>query len=211
MRDVWLAPCSAADAITLPDAPTARAYFEKYFTPYAIGTADGRDTGLVTGYYEPLLIGSRSRSARFPVALYAPPDDLLTIDLTELYPDLKDRRLRGRVDGRRVIPYWSRADIDAGKAPLDGKALVYVADPVEAFFLQIQGSGRVELPDGSVIRVGYADQNGHPFRSIARVLIDRGEISAESRVDAGHHGVGTRESREAVRIARGKSQLRLLS
>ena len=78
-----------------------------------------------------------------------------------------------------MIPYWSRADIDAGRAPLDGKTLVYVDDPVEAFFLQIQGSGRVQLADGSVIRVGYADQNGHPFRSIARVLIDRGEISAD--------------------------------
>ncbi len=178
-RDLWLAPCSTADAIRQPDAATARAYFEDHFTPYAISAADGRDTGLVTGYYEPLLAGSRSRTTGFPVPLYAPPDDLLTIDLTELYPDLKDRRLRGRVDGRRVVPYWSRADIDAGKAPLDGKALVYVADPVEAFFLQIQGSGRVELFDGSVIRVGYADQNGHPFRSIARVLIDRGEISAD--------------------------------
>ena len=120
-----------------------------------------------------------SAPPQFAVALYAPPDDLLTIDLSELYPDLKDRRLRGRVDGRRVIPYWTRADIDAGRAPLDGKALVYVADPVEAFFLQIQGSGRIEQPDGSVIRIGYADQNGHPFRSIARVLIDRGEISAD--------------------------------
>jgi len=179
LRDVWLAPCSAARALMSPDAAAVRAYFENHFIPYAIGIADGRDAGLVTGYYEPLLAGSRIRDARFPVALYAPPDDLLTIDLAELHPDLKDRRLRGRVDGRRVIPYWSRADIDAGRAPLDGKALVYVADPVEAFFLQIQGSGRVEQADGSVIRVGYADQNGHPFRSIARVLIDRGEISPD--------------------------------
>lgn len=179
MRDVWTAPCTAAGMLTTPGAAEVRTYFENHFIPYAIVGADGRDTGLVTGYYEPLLAGSRTRSAQFPVALYAPPDDLLTIDLTELYPDLKDRRLRGRVEGRRVIPYWSRADIDAGRAPLDGKALVYVDDPVEAFFLQIQGSGRVELAEGGVIRVGYADQNGHPFRSVARVLIDRGEISAD--------------------------------
>ncbi len=178
-RDVWIAPCTAAAAVTALDAASVRAYFEAHFIPYAVGAADGRDSGLVTGYYEPLLAGSRNRTTQFAVALYAPPDDLLTIDLAELYPDLKDRRLRGRVDGRRVIPYWSRADIDAGRAPLDGKALVYVADPVEAFFLQIQGSGRIEEPDGSVIRIGYADQNGHPFRSIARVLIDRGEISAD--------------------------------
>jgi membrane-bound lytic murein transglycosylase A len=178
-RDVWQAPCGAAAMLATPDAPSVRAHFEQHFIPYAIIAADGRDTGLVTGYYEPLLAGSRTRTAQFPVALFAPPDDLLTIDLTPLYPDLKDRRLRGRVEGRRVVPYWSRADIDAGRAPLDGKALVYVDDPVEAFFLQIQGSGRVQLADGSVIRVGYADQNGHPFRSVARVLIDRGEISAD--------------------------------
>ena len=178
-RDVWTAPCMAADVLTAPDAATVRAYFESHFIPYTIVAADGRETGLVTGYYEPLLTGSRTRSVQFPVALYAPPDDLLTIDLTELYPDLKHRRLRGRVEGRRVIPYWSRAEIDAGNAPLDGKTLVYVDDPVEAFFLQIQGSGRVELAEGGVIRVGYADQNGHPFRSVARVLIDRGDISAD--------------------------------
>jgi membrane-bound lytic murein transglycosylase A len=178
-RDVWIAPCTVAAAMTTPDAATARAFFETHFIPYAIVAADGRDTGLVTGYYEPLLAGSRTRSEQFPVALYSPPDDLLTIDLTELYPDLKDRRLRGRLEGRRVVPYWSRADIDAGRAPLDGKTLAYVDDPVEAFFLQIQGSGRVELAEGGVIRVGYADQNGRPFRSVARVLIDRGEISAD--------------------------------
>jgi membrane-bound lytic murein transglycosylase A len=178
-RDVWIAPCTVAAAMTTPDAATARAFFETQFIPYAIVAADGRDTGLVTGYYEPLLAGSRTRSEQFPVALYSPPDDLLTIDLTELYPDLKDRRLRGRLEGRRVVPYWSRADIDAGRAPLDGKTLAYVDDPVEAFFLQIQGSGRVELAEGGVIRVGYADQNGRPFRSVARVLIDRGEISAD--------------------------------
>src|SRR6185312_13132892 len=91
----------------------------------------------------------------------------------------KGKRVRGRLDGRRVVPYWPRAEIDAGKANTEDKALVYVSDPVDAFFLQIQGSGRVALDDGSVIRVGYADQNGQPFRSVARVLIDRGELTLE--------------------------------
>ncbi len=85
--------------------------------------------------------------------------------------------MRGRLDGRRVVPYWPRADIDGGKANVAGKALVYVSDPVDAFFLQIQGSGRVQLAEGGVMRVGYADQNGQPFRSVARVLIDRGELT----------------------------------
>jgi membrane-bound lytic murein transglycosylase A len=141
--------------------------------------ADGRETGLVTGYYEPLLAGSRTRSARFGVPLYAAPDDLLTVDLAALYPELKDKRVRGRVEGRRVVPYWPRADIENGVAPVAGRELVYVENAVEAFFLQIQGSGRVVLADGSVMRVGYADQNGHPYRSIGRVLIERGEIAPE--------------------------------
>ncbi len=87
--------------------------------------------------------------------------------------------MRGRVEGKRVVPYWPRADIERGKAPLAGKALAYVAQPIDAFFLQIQGSGRIRLADGTAMRVGYADQNGHPFRSIARVLIERGELTLD--------------------------------
>ena len=121
--------------------------------------------------------------------LYAPPDDLLTVDLADLYPELKDKRVRGRVDGRKVVPYWTRAEIERGATPLAGKALVYVADPVEAFYFEIQGSGRIELTDGSVIRLGYADQNGHPYRSIARVLIDRGDLPRErASLRASAHG-----------------------
>lgn len=176
---IWHEPCAVASAIEPRDAAAVRAFFEQHFTAYQALAPDGQDTGLVTGYYEPLLNGSRVRSARNRYPLYAPPDDLLTIDLAELYPELKDRRLRGRVEGRRVVPYWPRADIDAGRAPLAGKELVFVDDPVDAFFLQIQGSGRVLLAEGGVMRVGYADQNGQPFRSIARVLIDRGDLAPE--------------------------------
>src|SRR6185503_10818064 len=91
-------------------------------------------------------------------------------------PELKDKRVRGRLEGRRVVPYWPRADIEAGRAPLAGKELVWVDDAVEAFFLQIQGSGRVQLAEGGVLRLGYADQNGQPFRSIGRLLVERGEL-----------------------------------
>src|SRR6185436_14913953 len=113
--------------------------------------------------------GSRYPGPAFPSPLYAPPDDLLVVELADLYPELKGKRVRGRVEGRRVVPYWSRADIESGHAPVGDKVLAYVSDPVDAFFLQIQGSGRVALEDGSVIRVGYADQNGHPYRSIGSV------------------------------------------
>ncbi len=178
-RDLIAPVCAAAETVDVRDANAIRAFFERHFIPYQVLAADGRDTGMVTGYYEPLLSGSRTKTARYTVPLYAVPDDLLTIDLTALYPEFKDKRLRGRVDGRKVVPYWPRADIENGRAPVGDKVLVYVEDPVEAFFLQIQGSGRVQLPDGSVVRVGYADQNGHPYRSIGRVLIDRGEITLE--------------------------------
>jgi len=177
---VWRPPCDAALRVDDRDAQAVRAYFETQFRPLAVtAAADGTAIGLVTGYYEPQIAGSRTVSAAYAVPLYGVPDDLLTIDLAELYPELKDKRVRGRLDGRRVVPYWPRADIESGKARIGDKALAYVADPVDAFFLQVQGSGRVVLADGTSMRVGYADQNGHPYRSIARVLVDRGELTLE--------------------------------
>jgi membrane-bound lytic murein transglycosylase A len=177
---IWHESCAIATTIDPRDAVAVRAFFEQHFTAYRAVAPDGQETGLATGYYEPLLNGSRVRSKRNRYPLYAPPDDLLTIDLADLYPELKGEHLRGRIDGKRVLPYWSRADIDAGKAPLAGKELVFVDDPVEAFFLQIQGSGRVQLAEGGSMRLGFADQNGRPFRSIARVLIERGELAPEA-------------------------------
>lgn len=176
---IWQQPCTAAQAVQGTDAASVRAFFEANFSPYQVLGHDGTDQGLVTGYYEPLLYGSRARGDRFRVPLYSPPDDLLTIDLTALYPELRGRRLRGRVEGKRVVPYWDRAGIDAGNAPVAGHELVYVDDPVEAFFLEIQGSGRIQLENGEVVRLGYADQNGHPYRAIGSVLAARGEMALE--------------------------------
>jgi membrane-bound lytic murein transglycosylase A len=178
-QPTWQRVCELGNAVEPSQPAAVRTFFQTHFTPYAVRGADGRDGGLVTGYYEPLLAGSRTRTARFGVPLFAPPEDLLTIDLGSLYPELKDKRVRGRVEGRRVVPYWTRDDIAAGRAPVAGLELAWVENPVEAFFLEIQGSGRVALADGSVLRVGYADQNGHPYRSIGRVLIDRGELAPE--------------------------------
>ena len=175
----WQGPCAASEEIAESDATAVRLFFERNFTPYRVSQTDGVGEGLITGYYEPLLSGSRIASSAFPAPLYAPPDDLLIVELADLYPELKGKRVRARLDGRRVVPYWTRAEIDAGKARTDGKVLVNVSDPVDAFFLQIQGSGRVQLAEGGVMRVGYADQNGQPFRSVARVLIDRGELTLE--------------------------------
>jgi membrane-bound lytic murein transglycosylase A len=165
------------------DPSRVRAFFERHFQPYRLiavdpdGTENGR--GLITGYYEPLLRGSRTRDARFRYPLYGVPDDLVTVDLGELYPQLKGQRVRGRLEGRRLLPYFSRSDIDRGSASLKGRELLWVDDRMDAFFLEIQGSGRVQLPDGSTVRLGYADQNGHPYRAIGRTLVERGELSLE--------------------------------
>jgi membrane-bound lytic murein transglycosylase A len=173
----WQSVC--ADAAAQPAGADARAFFESRFTPYQVLGAGGRERGLVTGYYEPLLDASRDRSARFRYPLYAPPDDLLTIDLASVYPQLKSMRLRGRLEGKRVVPYYSRAEIENGIPALEGKALFWVDDAVESFFLEIQGSGRLRLPDGRLARVGYADQNGHPYRSIGKRLVESGELPLE--------------------------------
>jgi membrane-bound lytic murein transglycosylase A len=108
--------------------------------------------------------------------LYRVPDDLLTIDLASVYPELKNMRLRGRLVGKKVVPYSTRAEID--KADIAGKELLWVDDPVEAFFLEVQGSGRVQLSDtGETVRVAYADQNGHPYKAIGRWLVEKGELT----------------------------------
>jgi len=178
-QPLWQTPCAESAHVDGANSDTVRAFFAAHFSPYRVAALDGTDVGLVTGYYEPLLAGSRTSTPRFLIPLYAPPDDLLTIDLSDLYPELKDKRVRGRIEGKKVVPYWSRAELERGAPSFAGKPLVYVTDPVEAFFLEIQGSGRIELTDGSVIRLNYADQNGHPYRSIGRVLSDRGELALE--------------------------------
>lgn len=179
--------CDAADAVTPDDENGARRFFETAFSAFSIVAPDGSGEGLVTGYYEPILAGSRTRTDthRFPV--YGVPDDLVVVDLAVLYPDLRSFRLRGRIEGRRLVPYWSRAEIerrprapdDSGGGGLGAPVLAWVQDPIELFFLQIQGSGQIQLESGGRIRLGYADQNGHPYRSIGRHLVERGELKLE--------------------------------
>ena len=175
----WKKVCDLARAENGKGGAQARRFFEQYLKPYALANGDGNAQGLVTGYYEPLLRGSRSRQRGFEQPVRGVPDDLLTIDLGAVFPELKDKRVRGRLEGNKVLPYWSRAEIAARGDSLPGRVLLYVDDPVELFFLQVQGSGRVNLPDGSQVRLNYADQNGHPYQSIGRVLVDRGELRLE--------------------------------
>jgi membrane-bound lytic murein transglycosylase A len=175
----WQDICAVAASMSSPDREAARRFFESNFTPYQLLHADGGNEGLITGYYEPQLRGSRRATSRYRFPLYGVPDDLLEVDLAEAYPELKGLRLRGRVDGRRVVPYYDRAQIGQGRAPLAGREIAWVEDPVELFFLQIQGSGRITLDSGETLRVGYADHNGFPYRSIGRHLVERGELPLE--------------------------------
>jgi len=175
-REGWRGVCAKAMELRSPSDEAARRFLEEGFTPWRLANPDGALDGLVTGYYEPVLRGSRTKVAPYLFPLYGPPDDLLTIDLSATNPELRGLRLRGRIDGKRVVPYYSRAEIARGAAPVAGKEILWVDDPIEAFFLQVQGSGRVQLPGGEMLRVGYADQNGHPFQSIGRFLVDRGEL-----------------------------------
>lgn len=174
----WAPICLAAAALTMPDDATARAFFEQWFEPHRIHAPDGGANGLITGYFEPVLQGSRTRDARFRYPIRTRPADLVVVDLAALYPELRGKTVRGRLVGNRVLPYPARAEIDAQAAPDSDAVLLWVDDPYGLFFLHIQGSGRVVLPDGETVAVGYADQNGHPYVALGKCLIDRGLMVA---------------------------------
>ena len=175
----WQEVCVQAEQLGVSDNATLHAFYEEWFTPYQVLNPDGSEQGMITGYYEPLLKGSRFKTPRFQYPLYAAPNDLLTIDLGGVYPQLKDLRLRGRLQGKRIVPYYNRAEIDAGAGEITGNELFWVENEIELFFLHIQGSGRIELPDGKQVKVGYADQNGHPYQSIGKRLVETGELKLE--------------------------------
>jgi membrane-bound lytic murein transglycosylase A len=170
--------CDAARALPADDESAARKFIETAFDAWSISAADGAADGMVTGYYEPVLAGSRSRSERFRVPVYGVPADLIAVDLESVNPDSKGLRLRGRVEGARLVPYWSRGEIEAME-PFRAPVLAWVEDPVELFFLQIQGSGQIALESGERLRLGYGDQNGHPYRSAGRFLVERREMTLD--------------------------------
>ena len=175
----WQPICEDALSVDVLDDETARLFFEHHFVAHLFKGSGKQGKGLVTGYYEPLLYGSLKKTERFKYPLYKRPDDLLRIELGNMYPELKGKKVRGRLTGNRVVPYYDRNEINHGKNPLAGNELLWVDDPVAVFFLHIQGSGRIQMPDGSYTGVGYADQNGQPYTSIGRILIEQGEIKKE--------------------------------
>jgi membrane-bound lytic murein transglycosylase A len=174
----WKEACTVARSVNGNDDKAIRTFFETFLEPNQVIAPDGASDGLVTGYYEPLLHGSRKKGGAYQTPLYKVPDDMVTIDLAGVYPELKGMRLRGKLVGKKVVPYATRADIES--ASFSGKELLWVDDPVESFFLQVQGSGRVQLSEtGETVRVAYADQNGHPYKSIGKYLVEKGELTVE--------------------------------
>ena len=175
----WQTACTAAKALNKPNKQAVKAYFTQYFNAYSATNQDGVDTGLVTGYYEPLLKGSRTKSSQYPHPLYKQPADLITVELADVHPELKYKRVRGKLIGNKLVPYNTRAEIEAAPSPLSGNELVWINDIIDVFFLQVQGSGLVKLDNGGELHVGYADQNGQAYNSIGRVLIERGELTKD--------------------------------
>lgn len=177
-RADWKEACTIARQVNAADERAVRLFFETFLQPHQVIAPDGADSGLVTGYYEPLLRGARKKGGPYQTPLYKVPDDMITVDLAGVYPELKGLRLRGKLAGKKLVPYPTRAGIENGS--YSGKELLWVDDAVEAFFLQVQGSGRVQLTDTQeTVRVAYADQNGHPYKSIGRYLVDKGELTAD--------------------------------
>ena len=180
-RQQWTTPCTAALAVKVVSTASVHEYFQTYFEPYKVVKRTGtvrEDTGLITGYFEPLLHGARKSSAKYTAPLYAPPPDLLVIDLASLYPELRGKRVRGRLEGKRIVPYYTRAELPTDPS-LRGNEIVWIDNPFDALMLEVQGSGRVQLPDGGIIRLQYADQNGQPYHSVGRYLVQIGALSVE--------------------------------
>jgi len=172
----WRPACAALPSLS---PATARAFFEREFMPFALSNNDVRE-GLFTGYYEPELRGSLVRTQRHTVPLLGRPDDLVTIDLGAFREELRGQRLAGRVEGGVLRPYEPRAAIVGGSLGNRARPILWVDSADDAFFLEVQGSGRVRLDDGRVVRVGFAAQNGHPYVPIGRVLIERGLMAREN-------------------------------
>ena len=162
-----------------PDNAALKAFLEKNLQPFE-ASAENKTDGLFTGYYEASLKGSRTKHGPYTVPLYTRPTDLVMVDLGNFREELKGQRIAGRVQDGNLKPYEDRAAIVGGQWPHNDKVLVWVDDPVDAFFVQIQGSGVVELDDGSVMRIGYAGQNGHIYYAIGRELIKRGELTKDN-------------------------------
>lgn len=165
----WRAFCQGLDNVK---ADQVRAYMEKNLVPYRV-TDNGSDKGVFTGYYEASLTGARQQTDTCQTPIYGVPSDMVRVDLAAFGVKSDKTQIVGRLDAGQLVPYYTRAE--AGK--MDAPVLLWVDSPVDAFILHIQGSGRVQTPDG-VIHVGYAANNGHTFKGIGAIMADKGVLQA---------------------------------
>ncbi|CAA7620872.1 murein transglycosylase A [Magnetospirillum sp. SS-4] len=179
----WYAPCAAAARVPAGDHQAARLMFETWFSPWQV-LADGKPDGLFTGYFEPEIKGSRHRQGRFTVPIHGRPVDLVTADLGRFRPDLAGEQLVGRLDGSRLLPYATRAEIEAGAIDAKAPVMAWTDDVTDFAIMQIQGSGRVRLEDGSQIRLGVAGSNGHKFVGIGKLLKESGKLGTDGSMPA---------------------------
>lgn len=177
-KGAWRNACEAAGSRDIHHHGDARLFFEDWFRPYAV-LNNGREKGLFTGYFEPEISGSMEPGNGYNIPLYGRPADLVTVSLGRFRESLAGERIAGRVVDGVLTPYPSRAEIDNGALRGRELELVWVDSAVDAFFLHIQGSGRVRLNTGESKRIGYAGSNGHPYFAIGRSLVRRGAFSQE--------------------------------
>ena len=175
----WQSACREFAKVATGTSADIKAFIESTFTPYQV-LADDNPEGLFTGYYEATLNGSAIKSEQYAHPLYKRPEDLVMVDLGQFREHLKGERIAGRVIGGNLKPYESREEIVTGNWPHNDQVLVWVDSAVDAFFLQIQGSGRIMMDDGTMMRVGYAGQNGHPYYAVGRELIKMGVLTKET-------------------------------
>lgn len=172
----WQPACQAALQLDTKNEEAAKAFFQEWFSP--VEFYDNKPViGLFTGYYLPLLKGSLTKTDAFQVPLYEVPDNLVTIDLGEFIPNVKSRKFVGRIAGNKFVPYYDREQINKGAMEDHARVLAWVNSPIDRLFLEIQGSGIIELEDGQRMYVGYDGQNGRPYTPIAGVLIKKGVMT----------------------------------
>lgn len=170
--------CTRALAIHQSTEARIKYFFEENFTPYKV-SVESNSEGLFTGYYEPVLSGSRIKTKRYIAPLYKKPNDLVTVDDLGIFRrDLKGIHLTGRVVNGHLQPYFTHAEIDRGI--LQGNELIWIEDPIDAFIVQIQGSATIKLDTGTLVHVAYAAANGHPYTAIGKVLIERKVLTREN-------------------------------
>ncbi len=178
----WQDVCQQAASLSVLDHQQARHFFEQNFKPYKLFPGagvkkSGPEHGLFTGYYVPELSGCLRAKPGCQVPVYQKPQDLVSVDLGQFRQELKGKRIAGKVQAGKLTPYADRGAIESGVLSQKGLELLYLKDRTEAFFLHIQGSGRVVLEDGQRVQIGYAAQNGHEYKSIGRELVKRGEMT----------------------------------